>query len=327
MRATLEVTAGPELGRTIRLGSKEVRSVGRTERADEALVADKRLSAVHFELETDHQVLRIRDLGSTNGTLVNGQPVSEYVLRSGDEVTAGDTTFRVYLEGGADSTIILAAQAAAAAAAPAVGLRDAGAPGAARKRPIAYTAETCNSGLVLYRGEASEIKPANVADALAREIPLFLLVDFRKLGGPPPDDLPSREYLFDWQPPEIAAATSPQFVAAADYPPWFALFDQSWGEDAVVAVFSRSDPVELRASLRRQVRPGGDAIVGLCWPSVLAPMLIYMRAEQVRPLLENVDAVLVELPDFPDTWQILAKENMADVLTKLGFVEVKTAES
>jgi hypothetical protein len=318
MRATLEVIAGPEPSRIIRLGSKELRSVGRTERADDALLADRQLSSVHFELETDHQVLRIRDLGSSNGTLVNGKAISEYVLKSGDEVTAGETTFLVRIEGGADPAIVLAAQATAAAAIAAAAI----APG--KRKPVHYTVETCNSGLTLFRGNVTEIKAANLADVIARESPLCLTVDFRKLGDKPPADLPSRDYLFDWLPASAAQNASPLVIAAADYPEWFPIVDAGWGEDAVVCFFSKADEVEVRAQLRREVRAGGDSIMGICWPSVLAPMLIYMRPADIEPLMKGMDAVLVELPDLPDTWQVFAPESFKETLTKHGFVEEKT---
>jgi hypothetical protein len=317
MRATLEVIAGPEPSRIIRLGSKELRSVGRTERADEALLADSQLSSVHFELETDHQVLRVRDLGSSNGTLVNGTPIGEYVLKAGDEITAGQTTFLVRIEGGASPETLLAAQATAAAAMAAAPRP----PG--KQKPIQYTVETCNSGLALFRGNVAEIKAAHVADVLARESPLHMTVDFRRLGEKPPAELPSRDYLFDWLPPSAAANASPLVIAAADCAQWFPIVEAGWGEDAVVCFFSKLDKVEVRAQLRREVRAGGDSIMGICWPSVLAPMLIYMRPADVEPLMKGIDAVLVELPDLPDTWQIFAPETFKQTLAKHGFVEEK----
>jgi pSer/pThr/pTyr-binding forkhead associated (FHA) protein len=33
----------------------------------------------------------IADLGSTNGTLVNGRPIQEQVLEDGDTITIGET--------------------------------------------------------------------------------------------------------------------------------------------------------------------------------------------------------------------------------------------
>jgi hypothetical protein len=46
---------------------------------------DPRVSALHAELNYRHQQWWLRDLGSSNGTLLNGQPVHSVVaIRSGD---------------------------------------------------------------------------------------------------------------------------------------------------------------------------------------------------------------------------------------------------
>ena len=39
-----------------------------------------------------NEVFIVRDLGSTNGTKVNGAPVREQYLQSGDNITVGSTT-------------------------------------------------------------------------------------------------------------------------------------------------------------------------------------------------------------------------------------------
>ena len=52
-------------------------------------VDDPSVSGFHCELILEGEVLRIRDLGSTNGTLVAGQLITEGVLRIGDSFKAG----------------------------------------------------------------------------------------------------------------------------------------------------------------------------------------------------------------------------------------------
>jgi pSer/pThr/pTyr-binding forkhead associated (FHA) protein len=49
------------------------------------------------------QGLNIADLGSTNGTSVNGEKVSRFELQDGDVVTIGDTRI-TYLAGGEQLT-------------------------------------------------------------------------------------------------------------------------------------------------------------------------------------------------------------------------------
>jgi len=66
--------------------------VGREE--SDIVAADKTLSARHFEIENRDGQFFARDLGSTNGTMVNGSPLTDEVqLTDGDRIEAGKTTF------------------------------------------------------------------------------------------------------------------------------------------------------------------------------------------------------------------------------------------
>ena len=56
-------------------------------------VADAALSARHFQIEERSSDFFLRDLGSSNGTLLNGHRVRSAKLESGDRITAGGTTF------------------------------------------------------------------------------------------------------------------------------------------------------------------------------------------------------------------------------------------
>lgn len=95
MRVTLEVRSGPDEGRsfTVEQGA-EVR-VGRKAPAHVVLPGDLTLSRAHFSIECDGRVCRVRDLGSTAGTEVNGVRVAEAYVNDGDEILAGSTTLVV----------------------------------------------------------------------------------------------------------------------------------------------------------------------------------------------------------------------------------------
>jgi len=57
---------------------------------------DTSVSRRHAQLRFQDDGLIIEDLGSANGTLVNGRPISEPTLiQDGDEVTLGETILRV----------------------------------------------------------------------------------------------------------------------------------------------------------------------------------------------------------------------------------------
>jgi hypothetical protein len=75
-------------------------TVGRDEKADIA-VDDRGLSRFHFEIGWNGEVAAVRDLQSTNGTLVDGARVNEVVLPSGSKITAGRSEFEFRLQAGA----------------------------------------------------------------------------------------------------------------------------------------------------------------------------------------------------------------------------------
>lgn len=92
----LEVTHGFVSGDLERIQPKERCSVGRTQQADIVAPLDAKMSRSHFSIECgrDHGV--VRDLGSTNGTYVNGRLArGETIVRDGDQITAGSSVFTV----------------------------------------------------------------------------------------------------------------------------------------------------------------------------------------------------------------------------------------
>jgi serine/threonine-protein kinase len=58
---------------------------------------DRLLSREHFVIEVDSSVCSLKDLGSTNGTRINGHRVETAPLRDGDIITAGESAFVVQL--------------------------------------------------------------------------------------------------------------------------------------------------------------------------------------------------------------------------------------
>jgi pSer/pThr/pTyr-binding forkhead associated (FHA) protein len=76
-------------------------TIGRSE--DNDLVArDGRVSRHHGRIAGRRGTLVYQDLASTNGSRVNGQPVTEVVLGVGDRLEVGDTTVVVEGEGAPD---------------------------------------------------------------------------------------------------------------------------------------------------------------------------------------------------------------------------------
>jgi len=99
MRIVLRITSGPEAGREIALGPGETRLVGRARKADLRLAEDPYLSDLHMGFYADEAgVCVARDLYSSNGTLLNDEPLEEAILKDGDRVTAGETEIEVRIE-------------------------------------------------------------------------------------------------------------------------------------------------------------------------------------------------------------------------------------
>lgn len=80
---------------TLRLTPGAVKTLGRTARAD--FIVDAALvSRLHCRLTADaSDQLVVEDLGSTNGTKVNGKRVDRSVLRPGDKLTVGRVVFTI----------------------------------------------------------------------------------------------------------------------------------------------------------------------------------------------------------------------------------------
>ncbi|MDQ3646819.1 MAG: DUF3662 and FHA domain-containing protein [Actinomycetota bacterium] len=78
--------------------------IGRISSSD-VVLADPNVSRRHAELRREDGRWRLVDLGSTNGTLVNGKLAMEHDLRDGDELSFGKVqlTFHLGPTGGADA--------------------------------------------------------------------------------------------------------------------------------------------------------------------------------------------------------------------------------
>ena len=89
---------GSESPVVFRLAPGSIRTLGRTARADFILDAAL-VSRLHCRLTADpSDQLIVEDLGSTNGTRVNGTRIERQILRPGDRLTVGRVEFEVVRE-------------------------------------------------------------------------------------------------------------------------------------------------------------------------------------------------------------------------------------
>jgi pSer/pThr/pTyr-binding forkhead associated (FHA) protein len=92
LQAELTIEAGPDAGRSHRPGDGALR-LGRSPDND-VILRDPATSGHHARLERRDDQFWIVDLGSTNGTLVNGEPIQEKQLKHGDRLTIGQNAVR-----------------------------------------------------------------------------------------------------------------------------------------------------------------------------------------------------------------------------------------
>jgi len=77
--------------------TKDVTVVGRKRGVCDVYIDRSSVSKLHCVIVKTDGLLFIRDLGSTNGSKVNGQRVTRGALLPGDELSFANARFRVYL--------------------------------------------------------------------------------------------------------------------------------------------------------------------------------------------------------------------------------------
>jgi len=339
MQIVVQVESGSQQGRKFMLRNGQTMQFGRTEWADASFEDDRKMSSKHFSLTAESGCCCLRDLGSSNGTQVNGEFVTEATLVDGDRIQAGDTVLLVAISGGSQfgsedmprrqKSAVLDAQRAAAGS------------------PIKpeFVAEPCESGLTRLRGgimgEPPEPPcPSALLKLLETLAPIYLIVDFFKVENPElRESLTSVVPLFGWLPEELAATASPLIVWRDNCPEIEELVDAAWDNDALVALQSSQNPDELVQHCRRATRMNARgveveedharAILGYYCPTVLDQLLAFRGSDFVNALLKGVDLALLEVPDLPGTWEAFARDPVAGQIEKLGFrrAEPVTAET
>ena len=93
--AKLTFETGPFAGRVVGVPSSSA-SVGRAP-SNDIIIGDPATSGRHARIELRAGEFWISDLGSTNGTLVNGEPIIDKQLSHGDVISIGQNTIRFAL--------------------------------------------------------------------------------------------------------------------------------------------------------------------------------------------------------------------------------------
>jgi eukaryotic-like serine/threonine-protein kinase len=109
MAVVIRVTSGPHSGQEYLVDRRQSFLVGRSSRVHFPMTGDMLLSREHFRIENQPPLCHLMDLGSTNGTKVNGLRVERVQLREGDVITAGDSSFVIHFSESSDDAAPTAA--------------------------------------------------------------------------------------------------------------------------------------------------------------------------------------------------------------------------
>jgi hypothetical protein len=295
---TLQAVSGPVTGRRIEVPAGTIVRIGRTAKSDCALGEDAYLSGQHFCMEYDGTHCRVRDLGSSNGTFLNGDRVTESEVKEGDSIAAGGTTFTVHVESTVKAAGSLPSDALTADGPPKIPtLRFAASEGApsAAVSPTPSSVTTTASAAGAWRG----FSPGQVVllDAVYREnIPVFAFLDpIRDSRIPAFLDASGERYARV----EETLAQSPYLVTL---PPEARLLDvlvkDGWGRGWGFCFTSNADFDELRLHWRSYVMlrsERGREITFRFWdPRVMRAILPAMPPAEGREFLGPVSRVIVE---------------------------------
>jgi pSer/pThr/pTyr-binding forkhead associated (FHA) protein len=226
MRAVLEILDGPLAGRTISLSPGQTLSVGRTAKSQLMLPHDGFLSGMHFQIDCGDDALLLKDCNSSNGTFLNGEKVGTQILKTGDEILAGQTHFRLHMEaspGGVDpgrtSTVLFSVP-----------------------KPIAET------GMIPVPGSLTPQHQWIVNFLKAQQAPLYSLLDAAV------NPKIQQVLVGSGEPYDLVAAPlpAPQLVQVSPESPLLpALVREAWSKGMVTFLTCRHPFVELRNHLRR----------------------------------------------------------------------------
>lgn len=307
MRITIQVRSGPLEGHRYALATGQQLLFGRTGECDVSFPNDNRMSSRHFQLVVDNVGCRIRDLDTTNGTLVNDEAVSLAMLQAGDRIIAGSTEFAVTSDQGVDvkpPEPVFREKPKPAKAAPK--LKAANVEGT-------FLVQLCKSNVHCYRGSTGESPPQSLASGLSRTSSPVLSLDLSKVDERFQQSSELNQPLHDWLPEEVQTENPHVLWTTPEQIGDFSIIGDAWGKDAVVTIYyPPSDPIPLE-----QIRRCAGIY---CRPSIVRPLLSDTTEDQVSDFMKGIDAVLIE-DDDPESWLLYSQHDLREVLIAAGLTE------
>jgi len=93
---SLKVIEGDQAGQELPIAKDKI-LLGRDKNAD-ICIRDSEVSSRHCSIEFYETIAVLKDLGSTNGTVLNGYLVREDLLKDGDKIQLGGTTLQLSIK-------------------------------------------------------------------------------------------------------------------------------------------------------------------------------------------------------------------------------------
>lgn len=288
----LRFISGKYQGGEFPLGRGQEIVIGRSSDLDMVLV-EELVSRRHAKIVFQGNTITIEDLGSTNGTFVNGEKVQREVLHEGDRILIGTSILKVVASGSplAEGQSVEAAHAARAAARQRMSRASDEPPrmsGNLEEIPLPDLLQlfgtSRKSGVLVLRGERAEgritlqdglIRSAEIegASSVGAQKAVFRMLDWRR-------------GAFDLDPPPASEATYPIEVSA---------------QEILMEGFRQKDELD---SLRSKL-PAPDACFALASP--LKPQL-----RDLTP--EDLDVLQLAL-DSPTQQDVLNRSPSTDLET------------
>ena len=91
IEAILRITEGPLAGKSFGIGEDDIVTLGRDAEKSYIAIPDKLISRIHCVIRHDGVRFSVMDIGSVNGTYVNGRRVQTHVLKPNDVITLGQS--------------------------------------------------------------------------------------------------------------------------------------------------------------------------------------------------------------------------------------------
>ena len=297
-RLRLKIIAGPGWGQFFLDAPGESLIIGRA--ADcQVVVDDQRLSRRHFRLAWNETLCQLTDLGSANGTWVNGQRIQEAILRDGDEITAGDSVFCI--DGIGESLDLVSG----AVSQPVVSDERIKPPSSPPPKPITVfqTAEPTLVGQPVASPPAGSLleKLVTAAAPFAENAKLFAIIDgaqavelafvARLMGHPV-------YTLFSGDMAEAVAHAGPHLVAVGQPLPFLEKWVETMGRNAGILLQTTAELEVLYAHLREIFvvtdEEGQEYFFRYYDPRVIRTFLPTCTASELKEFFGVVDRWIVE---------------------------------